>query len=409
MPRRPFETGQQQGVCKTSLGLLSFALWAATPVTAMAASDIEVLLSATTLREGEHEALVELRLLNPSEDESSVTLPERIEAWVENDDGGRTVILTRAAQTPARRVVPAHGFVAASYRLPAEAVQDGAYLSIPGWSTQTVRLTLPASVQMADQERNGSALVLSQPAAAPTDKAAGNAFLANLSAYEPIYGVYGPGTNSEARIQISFKYQLFGSPVANSDPEGLHFAYTQRMFWDLGAHSSPFRNIDFQPELIYITPSTTLGSGITLAAQAGIRHESNGRDGVDSRSVNSLYVAPMAAITMGGGYRLSIAPRFSIYIGDKSDNPDIVRYRGNTGLFVEIGKDDGLRLSTTTRYNPRSGKAAINADLSYPLPRLLGGGPDFYLFAQSFVGYGENLLDYDRQVSRLRIGVALVR
>jgi phospholipase A1 len=45
----------------------------------------------------------------------------------------------------------------------------------------------------------------------------------------------------------------------------------------------------------------------------------------------------------------------------------------------------------------------------YPLARLLGGGPDFYLFAQSFVGYGENLLDYDRRMTRLRIGLALVR
>ena len=117
----------------------------------------------------------------------------------------------------------------------------------------------------------------------------------------------------------------------------------------------------------------------------------------------------MAAIPLGSGYRLSLAPRLSLFVGDKSDNPDIRRYRGNTALSAEIGKDDGLRLSTLTRFNPASGKGAISADLSYPLPRLLGGGPDFYLFGQSFVGYGENLLDYDRKTTRLRIGVALVR
>src|SRR3546814_12997970 len=63
------------------------------------------------------------------------------------------------------------------------------------------------------------------------------------------------------------------------------------------------------------------------------------------------------------------------------------------GLFMEVGEDNGLRLSTSTRFNFGSGKGAVNADLSYPLPRLLGGGPDLYLFAQSFYGYGENLLD----------------
>src|SRR3546814_983218 len=76
------------------------------------------------------------------------------------------------------------------------------------------------------------------------------------------------------------------------------------MFWDLGAYSSPFRNIDFQPELFYLTPSTTLSNGISLSAQGGIRHESNGRDGDASRSINSIYIAPMAAIPLGDGYNL---------------------------------------------------------------------------------------------------------
>ena len=60
-------------------------------------------------------------------------------------------------------------------------------------------------------------------------------------------------------------------------------------------------------------------------------------------------------------------------------------------------------------FNFGSGKGSVAADISYPLSRVLGGGPDFYLFGQSFVGYGENLLDYHRRTTRLRIGVALVR
>src|SRR3546814_4857749 len=101
-----------------------------------------------------------------------------------------------------------------------------------------------------------------------------------------------PISNSEARIQFSFKYQLFASRRAEGLPrswrDGLHFGYTQHMFWDLGAYSSPFRNIDFQPELFYLTPSTTLSNGISLSAQGGIRHESNGRDGDASPSIQSL-------------------------------------------------------------------------------------------------------------------------
>src|SRR3546814_13900988 len=69
---------------------------------------------------------------------------------------------------------------------------------------------------------------------------------------------------SDARLQISFKYQIFGPPAApdrrQSWEQGIHFAYTQRMFWDLGAKSSPFRNIDFMPALFYLAPTLAFRS-----------------------------------------------------------------------------------------------------------------------------------------------------
>ena len=34
---------------------------------------------------------------------------------------------------------------------------------------------------------------------------------------------------------------------------------------------------------------------------------------------------------------------------------------------------------------------------------------NLYVFGQAFAGYGENLLDYNRQTTRLRVGVAIVR
>lgn len=389
---------------------------------ALAASPVEILIGEAGQRDADGAVLVGLRLLNGGADAQSVSLPDRIEARVEQADDVRTVWLVRTTASPMNITVPPGGFARAAYRLsdPADLTQAGAAISIPAWNTPAVSAALQAAASepklarttVGEPSPDGQA-VAANVAPPPSDRRPGNAFLGNLSAYEPIYAVYGPGTNSEARIQLSFKYQLFGTRGAEGRPrswrDGLHFAYSQRMFWDLGADSSPFRNIDYQPELFYLTPSATLDSGVSLSAQAVIRHESNGRDGTDSRSINSIYLAPMAAIPLGGGYRLSVAPRLSLFVGDRSDNPDIRRYRGNTSLFMEVGEDYGLRLSTSTRFNFSSGKGSIAADLSYPLPRLLGGGPDFYLFGQSFVGYGENLLDYDRHTTRFRIGLALVR
>src|SRR3546814_16800752 len=119
-----------------------------------------------------------------------------------------------------------------------------------------------------------AALASQSPSAKP-DR--GNAFLGNLSSYAPIYAVYGPGTSSDVRVLISFKYQLFGNPgaVGGDKPliNGIHSASTQRMFWDLGAESSPFRTPDYIPEVFYLLPASPAIEQLVLCGQAGLPHE----------------------------------------------------------------------------------------------------------------------------------------
>ncbi|PZU11251.1 MAG: phospholipase [Sphingobium sp.] len=400
--------------------LFSLAVTIATslPGTAFAQSTIEMLIGHV-VADVEGGALVDVRLLNTGAEKVDANLPKDVEGRLARPGSigsGRTVTLHRDPETAAIVAVEPGRFAIVGYRLERGDFQDGEILSVPLWGTQTFTLAAappPASGRSDVTTQVATATPAPTPATPPpSDRTVGNAFIENLSAHEPIYAVYGPGTNSEARLQISFKYQLFGSQVNASRhkwSDGFYFAYTQRMFWDLGASSSPFRNIDFQPDLFYATPPKALSDMATLSAQIGLRHESNGRDGDYSRSLNTVYIAPMAAFSLRNDIRLTVAPRAWLYAGDLSDNPDIRRYRGNTGLFVEIGQGDGLRLSTSSRFNPSSGKGSIGADLSYPLRRILGGGPDFYLFAQTFLGYGENLLDYNRRMTRVRLGVALVR
>src|SRR3546814_8993725 len=116
------------------------------------------------------------------------------------------------------------------------------------------------------------------------------------------------------------------------------------------------------PEVFYLVPATRITDRIALGCQAGLRHESNGRDSLASRSVNTVYIQPIATMPVGK-YTLSVGPRLWFYAGNLKDNPDIKRYRGNSGLFVEIGQDDGLRLTTNSRFNFASGKGAIDAEL----------------------------------------------
>ena len=402
---------------------LASAALAFISVPAGAQTPVEVVVSHVGNQLADGTMLVEIRVLNAGEHAQNVALPEQIAAQLLVGDDTQTIWLDRAAQTPASITVAAHGFASAQYHIKMPQIGKTAILSVPAWSNQHLAIVNAAASPSrhikaqdnTDDQVPARAVAVTEtlPPPPPTDHGIGNAFIGNISPYEPIYAVYGPGTNTDARIQLSFKYQLFGSHARrhgdSSLVDGLYFAYTQRMFWDLEAQSSPFRNIDYQPELFYLSPSKNISDTATLSGQIGIRHESNGKAGTDSRSVNGIYVAPMGAFSLGGHTRLVVAPRLWLYVGDRSDNPDIRRYRGNTGLVVQIGNDDGLRLTTSSRFNFSSGKGSLGADLSYPMNRILGGGPDFYLFAQSFVGYGENLLDYNKSTTRLRLGVALVR
>lgn len=374
-------------------------------------------------------AAIEVSVLNDGETPTAFAPPATVPATLAWDGGSAAVVLTRDAATPAAVTVAAGGFARLGYalRLPAGVVGRAA-LTVGQWDRQGLAFAVaPADTQVAaaappapiSPAPASSALASPAPASPDVTYTAryrsadgdrGNAFLPNLTAYQPVYAVYGPGTDTDARLQISFKYQLLGDARDGQLrwSDGIHFAFTQRLYWNLGAESSPFRNVDYLPELFYLLPPQSVSSRIAIGGQAGFRHESNGRSGIDSRSFNTLYVQPMVTMPVGS-LKLVLGPRAWVYVGSREDNPDIRRYRGNAGLLAEIGRDDGWRLTTESRLNPSSGKGSVDALLSYPLDRIVSRRLKLYAFVQGFAGYGENLLDYDRRTTRLRAGIGLVR
>ena len=234
-----------------------------------------------------------------------------------------------------------------------------------------------------------------------------NAFIGNLSTYNPIYAVMGAHTDTNAKLQLSFKYQLFGHPGDGHWYSGFHFAYTQRMFWDTAADSAPFRDVNYQPEFLYFYTLPKNEHGDQLSVRGGYLHESNGRDGSDSRTFNILYIQPQLDFPIGK-WTVSVGPRVFTHIWAITDNPDIGRYQGHQALAFSIGEQDGLKLSTFSRLNFGTGKGSVDADLSYPLTHLWHDLP-LYLVVQGFDGYGEDMLDYNRKQTRLRVGIGIVR
>ncbi|WP_319576796.1 phospholipase A [uncultured Desulfobacter sp.] len=240
-------------------------------------------------------------------------------------------------------------------------------------------------------------------------------FLKNLSAYEPVYFLFGvdPGLE-KSKFQVSFKYKLFNGPFdsqgLNSLVDGFHLAYTQTSYWDLKSKSKPFNDSSYKPELFYLVPKIDLElSWIKIfGLQGGFQHESNGKGGDDSRSTNYIYVKPIMAIPLFDEAYLTIAPKLWVYVMNEDDNnPDLADFRGYFDLQVQAGKPMGLCLDTHTRWAEAG--PSIQADLSYPLTSFFNNGLNLYLHLQYFNGYAERLKEYSLKEEIFRVGFSLSR
>ncbi len=233
-----------------------------------------------------------------------------------------------------------------------------------------------------------------------------------LSFNEPMYIMFGAHDGANAKFQISFKYRIFEGEDPNSKSvlDNLYFAYTQFSLWDLAGDSRPFKDTNYRPSLYYYLSDTGVKNSVLsrLSIATGFEHESNGRAGDDSRSINTLFVKPTMYFGDQTDWHWRVAPKVYAYVG-KSDNEDIAHYRGYMDLNVAYGKPDSWEFAATLRKGTRKGYGSVDTQVTYPLARLLPGTAGF-LMAGFFYGYGESLLYYNQKTPwQFRIGYALSR
>ncbi|MDR0702794.1 MAG: phospholipase A [Azoarcus sp.] len=248
---------------------------------------------------------------------------------------------------------------------------------------------------------------------APADAA--NAVIEStaLNFHEPIYIVFGGEHPRSARYQLSFRYRLFDAQgmVGKNLPvtKGLYFAFTQTSMWDLESESKPFRDTSFRPSLFFQWKAVDPPLGDSLALAGGYEHESNGRDGPDSRSIDTWFArADLRHYLPDGRTYVGIEPKLWHYM-DRSDNPDIARYRGYGQLGLRIGRDSALMLTAILRRGT-AGVGSAQIDLSYPLRESIFSGVGAFVHLQYFNGYGQTLLEYkESRHPQFRLGVSLVR
>jgi outer membrane phospholipase A len=232
-----------------------------------------------------------------------------------------------------------------------------------------------------------------------------------LSFHEPFFYVAGAGADANAQFQLSFKVRLYEQADKNSRRffDNLYFSYTQASFWDLTADSKPFLDTRYVPGVFYYIPNTDWRvGGNSVGIATGYEHESNGQDDVESRSIDTLFVRPYFTLGDRQDFHWTFSPKLYGYI-EKSENPDIFKYRGYGDYRFSYGKDDDWQVAWTLRKGVKSNAGSFDLQGTYPLNRLRSGLAG-YLMAQYFTGYGETLLDYNqREPWTVRIGYALSR
>jgi phospholipase A1 len=292
--------------------------------------------------------------------------------------------------------------------------------NVPQGVTETATLTLtglatnPVAMQIAP--RDPSTATWNAPSAQAGTS--GTALIDKppplaVSVYEPVYFIVGGDGGLNAKFQISLRFRLFDDHgrLARQLPwiDDLYLSFSQTALWDLGELSKPFKDSSYRPRLFYANYDLAryLDGKLRVGLETGIGHESNGKEGDDSRSYNMLYARPTLTFGDPDGFRAYFAPLIHNYIAE-SDNPDIEDYRGYVDWLIGAGSKGGLDLWAVLRKGTRSDFGSIELSASYPLSKLSGGDLTGWLMLQYFNGYGESLLDYDRKLdSQLRLGIAI--
>jgi phospholipase A1 len=205
----------------------------------------------------------------------------------------------------------------------------------------------------------------------------------------------------EVQFQLSFKTKLLDDVLrSNSD---LWLGYTQQSNWQIfnGSVSRPFRETNYQPELMWVAPITPrLGPLHFRYVSAGIVHQSNGRADPLSRSWDRLFVEVGAE---AGNLALTFRPWWRIVEdASRDDNPDIERYIGRGELVASYRHEQHqFGLQIRNNFSLKNNRGSVLADWSFPLAGELRG------YARLFSGYGESLIDYNWRQTTFGIGIIL--
>jgi len=234
---------------------------------------------------------------------------------------------------------------------------------------------------------------------------------------------------AQVKFQISAKYQVFEGSlnVFKRNYFPLYMAYTQKSFWNVGIPSAPFEENNYNPEMFL--DYQVKGSGIYLDhVVIGGEHESNGRDGAESRSWNRLYLLLSFGIEAKEGLEekgVLRKEKYSTYLKiweayGEEDQDDYLKSIGRNETFLDYaGRGEvgfsirelpiisyfrvlrNNQLDFRTRIFRDWDKGSIEIGYHQNIPYT-----NFFLYVQYWDGYGESLQRFSSHDTKWKGGLS---
>jgi phospholipase A1 len=227
----------------------------------------------------------------------------------------------------------------------------------------------------------------------------------------------------ELKFQLSIKVKV-AEQIGNL--ADLWFGYTQQSNWQAfnNANIRPFRNTDYEPELILGFPLRAQVSALGFTPRMinlGLVHQSNGQRDPFERSWNRVYAQigldrdvdkahDRFAVLARAWYRLPETTAQDV-------NPDIQHYLGY-GDLVFFWRHGDSNVSALLRNNlqTENNQGSLQLNWSIPITRvpsldnvnvLPHIDHELRFYVQVFTGFGETLLDYNHYQTTIGIGIML--
>lgn len=205
-------------------------------------------------------------------------------------------------------------------------------------------------------------------------------------------------TNSDVKFQISIAQRLTKATLPWNT--FLFLMFTQKTMWNVFQDSMPMRDLNFNPGIGLSKPFFSKDRYVGKMTLL-VEHESNGRDGDESRSWNKVSLSGSVLVSD----RLMVHAKYWIPIVDGMNNKDILRYSGICQHGLEYSTPGRKWIFGATFVKRKGWNMNFNTTLE--VSWLVSEKANQYLYVQYYNGYGECLLDYNQFHSRIRVGIVI--